>query len=97
MVAVADFLADKIWLLDTEGKTVGSFGGSGTKPGQFDAPADVLFLDDGTLLVVEFAGSRLQHVDRKGNVLAVVTGEGTPVGPFTYPTKLQRGADGRSA
>jgi DNA-binding beta-propeller fold protein YncE len=66
-IFVADVLANRIIQLDDDGKIVHSWGGEGSKPGQFRAPHMLACDSAGNLYVAEVDGERLQKFRRKAN------------------------------
>ena len=57
---VADYPSDQVLLLASDGSLVTSFGGYGSEPGRFDAPAGVAVADDGSIYVADFNNHRIQ-------------------------------------
>jgi uncharacterized repeat protein (TIGR01451 family) len=66
---------------------VASFGDTGTAAGEFDGPADVVELPDGTLAISDLNNDRLQLCDRTGSCTVLGT-SGTAVGEFDAPVGL---------
>ncbi len=62
---VADGRANKVLQLSAAGKVIGSWGGTGTKPGQFQLPHMLAADIDGNLYVGEIKGQRFQKLTRK--------------------------------
>lgn len=95
---VAEYLNDRIQAFSPEGNLHSVvIAGSGSNPGEFDAPAGVAVSEDGRLYVADFNNQRLQAFDREGNFLWQVgtTGQkGIAAGMFNYPTDVDVLADG---
>jgi DNA-binding beta-propeller fold protein YncE len=68
-VAVADTGQSRLVLFSADGTQVGSIGGLGSGPGQFNEPTDVLRDTQGTYFVAEAENNRIQRVDASGNHL----------------------------
>lgn len=84
---VADFGADAIVKLNMEGELLASFGSSGNKPGQFQAPSGI-FVKDDVIYVSEFYGHRVQKLNMSGDTLAVFGKQGHGPNDLYYPTAL---------
>ncbi len=68
-IAVADTGGARFVLFGTDGTPMGSIGGLGKGPGQFNEPVDVLRDVSGTYFVAEAENKRIQRVDAMGNPL----------------------------
>jgi hypothetical protein len=92
---VADAGRDVVRILDRTGTQVGSFGGAGTRAGEFDAPTDVDPTNGQTVWVADAGNGRVQHLSAEGLFL-----EAMPVGPSFLEENEQRvlddGRDGAS-
>ena len=55
MFIVADYANHRIQVLDKNGNFIRKFGSQGSAPGQINAPRDLAFLPDGTLIVADSA------------------------------------------
>lgn len=62
---VADGRAHKVLQLDRAGRVVGSWGGEGSAPGEFDVPHMLAADRDNNLYVVEINGERIQKLVRR--------------------------------
>lgn len=60
----------------------------------FDRPMDIIRLDDGSLLVSEFAGDRLSHFSSKGNFVKSFGEKSGKVGGLVGPEYLAQSRDG---
>ena len=89
---VAEYLNDRIQAFSAEGEFLSVvIAGSGSQPGEFDAPGGVAVSDEGRLYVADFNNHRVQALDAEGNFLWQVgtTGEkGIAAGMFNYPTDV---------
>ena len=95
-IVVAELYANRITILNKEGKKVKSFGTEGTKEGQFTHPRGVAISHDGHILVTD--NHRLQKLTFEGDCVKSVgsgeTGNGplqlnTPIGITVHPTTGQ--------
>ena len=95
-IVVAEYCANRITILNKEGKKVKSFGTRGTKEGQFTNPRGVAISHDGHILVTD--DHRLQKLTFEGDCVKSVgsgeTGNGplqfyTPIGITVHPTTGQ--------
>ena len=60
LIAVADYIGDCILLFDKEGKYLRKFGCKGSNVGQLNTPADIMFVSDDEILVVDELNNRIQ-------------------------------------
>ena len=60
LVYVSTWSDHRVYVFSKEGKLVTSFGGIGSKEGQFLCPSRLVFDDDGFLYVCDCGNSRLQ-------------------------------------
>lgn len=74
-IYVADARQSAVVMLASDGTVKQTFGGAGTRPGQFDAPADLDPTNGLTLWVADAGNGRLQHLSQDGQFL-----EALPVG-----------------
>jgi DNA-binding beta-propeller fold protein YncE len=74
-IYVADARRSAVVMLAPDGTVKQTFGGPGTRPGQFDAPADVDPTNGLTLWIADTGNGRLQHLSQDGQFL-----EALPVG-----------------
>ncbi len=79
-IANASFYAG---ILDT-----GTFGASGSSPGQFDGPRDVCFAPDGTLFVTDSGNNRVQIFTKEGGFLGAFGSPGVGPGQFDHPHSI---------
>lgn len=78
-LVVVDACNHRIGRFTLDGELIGwmgSFRTQGRQPGQFYFPYGVALMPDGTALISEFGGNRLQHVDLDAGVTLGVYGEG---------------------
>lgn len=89
---VAEYLNDRIQVFSPEGKSLSvAVAGTGSRPGEFDAPGGVAVSTEGRLYVADFNNHRLQAFDAEGHFLWQVgtTGKkGVTAGMFNYPTDV---------
>jgi len=65
---------------DADGKFIKTWGGKGTKSGQFDQPHSVVTTDSGLLFVADRSNQRIQVFDMDGNYVRESSHPGTPCG-----------------
>ena len=87
-IVVAENGANRIKILNKEGKKVKSFGTKGTKEGQFTCPHGVAISQDGYILVTD--SHRLQKLTFEGDCVKSVGSTKNGNGPlqFYYPTGI---------
>ncbi len=68
-VALADTGTARLVFYNVNAELIGSIGGIGDGPGQFNEPIDVLRDAQGTYFVVEAENNRIQRLDTAGNAL----------------------------
>ena len=87
-IVVAECGANRITILNKEGKKVKSFGTKGTKEGQFTQPYGVAISQDGYILVTD--NHRLQKLTFEGDCVKSVGSSESGNGPlqFNYPTGI---------
>ncbi|RMG90075.1 MAG: 6-bladed beta-propeller, partial [Chloroflexi bacterium] len=98
-VYVADTWNNRIQKFTLDGDYVAEFGTSGVGNGEgtlglFYGPRDVLLLSDNRLLVTDTGNHRLQILDRDGNFLLELGGQGSLPGQFFEPVGLGLAANG---
>jgi hypothetical protein len=71
-VIVLDQLSSRLWMLDSEGRLVGSVGGAGGGPGRFSIPVAVSMAGD-TLLVLDQGASKVNVFATSADSLRHVT------------------------
>jgi DNA-binding beta-propeller fold protein YncE len=75
-------------------------GTTGSEPGQFQRPRDLVVAQDGSLYVADTGNHRIQHLDANGNVINVwgsfadLTQGDAPGGTFYEPWGIALGPDG---
>lgn len=62
-----------------------SFGGQGTGDGQFLKISDIVVLENGNIIALDYLGHKIQKFDSEGNFLLAWGQEGTGNGEFTNP------------
>lgn len=82
---IADSCNHRIVVVDPEGQLLRSFGVAGTAAGQFMYPYGLAVAPDGSLLVVEFGGSRLQRLSADGEPRGAWGGIGSEPGRLRTP------------
>ena len=102
-VYVAD--ADREWLpppetgavqvFDADGRYLAEWGVFGNDPGQMNTPFGIGLDPDGTLLVAEFGGNRVQRFTPEGEVLDGWGGRGSADGEFIWAMDAAVDAAGR--
>ena len=81
-IVVAEQVANRITILNKEGKKVKSFGTKGTKAGQFTHPRGVAISHDGHILVTD--NHRLQKLTFEGDCVKSVGSSETGNGPLQF-------------
>lgn len=96
-----DRKAHRVFRFDAGGASIGSFGGFGSQPGQFNDPWGIRVDSDGNVLVADTFNHRIQKFDREGNFLWSVGAPGVTTNPgagrttqFFGPRDLVIGRDG---
>ena len=85
-IVVAECYANRITILNKEGKKVKSFGTKGTKEGQFTNPRGVAISQDGHILVTD--NHRLQKLTFEGDCVKSVGSSETGNGPLQFDIPL---------
>lgn len=85
-IFVADACHHRIVVVDSaSGAVLRTFGKPGTAPGDTTYPYGLRLLDDGTLLVAEFGGNRVQRLSPDGASLGSWGGFGVEGGKLRWP------------
>jgi DNA-binding beta-propeller fold protein YncE len=74
---------------------LGSFGSTGSGPGQFEHPAGVGVAPNGHVWVVDEKNDRVEQLGSGGEYLGEIGSEGSGAGKFSRPTALAFGPAGR--
>ena len=82
---VADACNHRIGVYDLDGKLSHYIGSHGAGPGQLRYPYDLALMPDGTLIVCEYGGNRLQLFSPEGESLGIYGGPGRQAGQLAYP------------
>jgi DNA-binding beta-propeller fold protein YncE len=94
---VPEYFNDRIQVFGLDGKSRRIFGKPGKGPGEFSAPGGVAVAADGSLVVADFYGHRVQKLAPDGSFVSQwgETGKsGASAGKFGYPTDVAVSADG---
>ncbi len=62
-LVIADASHHRLVVTDLDGRMIRSLGSLGREPGRFTYPYGLAMLDDGSVLVAEFGGARIQRID----------------------------------
>ncbi len=87
-VAVSDFRGDRVYILDSGGKTLQRFGSSGAGEGEFHGPEGLCFNDRGELYVIDSGNSRVQKFDDTGKFILQFGKKGEYEGELSKPTDV---------
>lgn len=87
-VYVADFLADRISVLDAHGDVKGRWGRHGTGPGEFDGPSGIAVDHRGDVYVTDLYNHRVQKFTEDGEFVREWGARGRWSGRFRYPTGI---------
>jgi DNA-binding beta-propeller fold protein YncE/ABC-type Fe3+ transport system permease subunit len=82
---VADACNHRIGVFDAQGELLRSLGGAGREPGRLSYPYGLTVLEDGSLLVAEFAAPRIQRLSRLGECMGVYGRPGGAPGELMTP------------
>ncbi len=74
-LVIADASHHRLVVTDLEGRLIRAIGGLGREPGRFTYPYGLAMLDDGSVLVAEFGGARVQRIDVDTGLSLGVWGE----------------------
>lgn len=87
---VGDFSGDRILKFDNGGNITGTFGSSGTAPGQFQGPAGIAISpNSGNFVVSDQFNNRIQVLDPQGKPILAFGAQGTGDGQFIQPIDLE--------
>lgn len=86
MLAVTDFKQDRVFIINTSGKILRQFGGSGNAEGLFHGPEGVCFDNNGFIYVVDSGNSRVQKFDLNGKFILSFGKRGEYEGEFDHPS-----------
>jgi DNA-binding beta-propeller fold protein YncE len=84
----------RIWIYGADGGAIGSLGGRGNQPGQFNLPTDAAVGPDGSLWVLDAGNFRVQAFDAAGQFQRMFGSVGNAVGQFARPRGLAIDRDG---
>ncbi|OHD65507.1 MAG: hypothetical protein A2176_14045 [Spirochaetes bacterium RBG_13_51_14] len=87
-LAVSDFRADRIYILDKRGSVLSRIGASGGGGGQFHGPEGLSFDSTGRLYVVDSGNSRVQKFDENGAFILEFGKKGEYEGELSRPTDV---------
>ncbi len=105
-VWVSDATSDQVVRLTSDLEQVSSFGGTGPGEGRFSSPGGLALLPDGTIVVADMGGDRVEYFDRDGTFLRQVIAPGGRIAPYdvaadgtgnVWVTGSQPGAFGEQA
>ncbi len=90
-LVIADACNHRVGVFDLDGEPIRWIGRAGDAPGEFNYPYGLELLPDGTALIVEFGGARLQRIDlATGDSLATLGAPGGGPGQLATPWGLAR-------
>ncbi|MBN2158303.1 MAG: hypothetical protein JW807_02830 [Spirochaetes bacterium] len=87
-LAVTDFRADRVYILNPDGGVLAKFGGPGDGEGLFHGPEGVCFGEKGELYVVDSGNCRVQKFDRDGKFILQFGKKGEYEGEFSKPSDV---------
>ena len=90
---LTDTLRNKIYVLDYDGRVLRSFGGRGTKPGEFNFPIAIALYHE-SLYVVDAKNFRVQVLDLTGRPLRQIGEPGDSSGSFSKPKSIALDSEG---
>lgn len=90
-----DTADNRITVFDPAGVQLDQFGGTGTKIGKLNAPAQLALDASGRLWVADRGNNRVQQFGPHGERLGAFGGRGPGPGEFVYPTGVSVSCDGR--
>ncbi|HEY9897730.1 MAG TPA: LamG-like jellyroll fold domain-containing protein [Pantanalinema sp.] len=93
-VYVADRKNNRVQRLSSGGAFLGKWGTTGSGPGQFNNPEDILVDQAGNVWVSEYAGHRIQKFTRTGTYLGQFGTNGSADGQFKTARGMAWGPDG---
>jgi tripartite motif-containing protein 71 len=86
--------ANRITVYDPSGLQVAQFGGTGSKLGKLNAPAQMTLDAAGDLWVADRGNNRVQHFGPNGERLATMGERGIGAGQFVHPTGVSVSCNG---
>jgi DNA-binding beta-propeller fold protein YncE len=87
-IYVVDAKANRVVVLDLQGKLLRTWGKEGTKPGEFHTPTHIAVAPDGKLSVVDSLNYRIQVFQPDGSLVNTMGQHGDSPGSFTRPKGL---------
>ncbi|HEV7750078.1 MAG TPA: NHL repeat-containing protein [Baekduia sp.] len=87
--------ANRITVYDAGGTQLDQFGGTGTKLGKLNAPAQITLDPGGNLWVADRGNNRVQQFGPAGERLLTLGGRGTADGQFIHPTGVSVDCNGK--
>lgn len=87
-LALSDFRADRIYIVNKNGEILNRFGDSGNDEGQFHGPEGLCFDGNGQLYVVDSGNSRVQKFDENGKFILQFGKKGEYEGDLSKPTDV---------
>ena len=93
-ISVSDVGNYKIHLFKCDGTHIKSFGGEGTKHGEFDWPCGIIFHGANIIVAEQSKNGRVQELSRQGEYLRQFEGEGSLDHQLNFPTGLSIDNDG---
>ena len=95
LISVADSKRQSILIFEKKGKFVRKLGCFGDKPGQFNSPAGVTYINDDEILVVDECNHRIQQFNvQTGNFVKSFGNKGTGKGEFMKPEGVCMDSEG---
>jgi DNA-binding beta-propeller fold protein YncE len=86
--------ANRITVYDPSGVQIDQFGGTGSKLGKLNAPAQMALDAAGELWVADRGNNRVQHFGPNGERLATLGERGIALGQFVHPTGVSVSCNG---
>jgi tripartite motif-containing protein 71 len=86
--------ANRITVYDPSGVQLSQFGGTGSKLGKLNAPAQMALDAAGDLWVADRGNNRVQHFGPNGERLAMLGDRGIALGQFVHPTGVSVSCNG---
>ena len=86
--------ANRIRVYDPSGVQIDQFGGTGSKLGKLNAPAQIALDAAGDLWVADRGNNRVQHFGPNGERLATLGERGVALGQFVHPTGVSVSCNG---
>jgi DNA-binding beta-propeller fold protein YncE len=87
-VFISDFTNDTIYRFTEEGKFLGTFGGSGSRQGQFYGPTAMATDKHGDLYVIDSGNVRIEKFSKDGEFLLTFGREGDGDDEFYHPSGI---------